>query len=141
MELPDQVRDAMVAHARFCAPEEACGLLAVDDDDRICMVYCLTNAEHSPVAYTLDPREHIKALRHAEMMGWRLGGVFHSHTHTEAYPSRTDVARALEPEWLYALVSLEDAEAPDVRGFWIEEGNIIEEPLVVTGGEMMEPTT
>lgn len=141
MEIPAQVRQAMVAHARFGFPEEACGLLAFDGEGRIRMVYCLTNAEHSPVAYTLDPREHIKALRHAEGMGWHLGGVFHSHTHTEAYPSMTDVARALEPDWLYALVSLEDGDSPVVRGFWIKDGNITEEPLVVDEDEMMEPTS
>lgn len=138
MQIPRQIRDAMVAHARFTYPEEACGLLAVDDEGRLRMVYCLTNAEHSPVSYTLEPAEHIKALRHAERMGWRLGGVFHSHTHSGAYPSRTDVARALEPGWLYALVSLVDEDAPEVRAFWIQDGDIDEEALVVHDGEKME---
>jgi len=132
----------MVAHARFCYPEEACGLLAFDDDGRIRMVYSLTNAEHSPVAYTIEPREHIKALRHAEGLGWHLGGVFHSHTHTAAYPSRTDVARAPEPDWAYLLVSLEDETAPSVRAFWIDEdGNITEEELVVSDARTTESTT
>ncbi len=125
----------MVAHARFGYPEEACGLLASDPSGQIRMVYCLTNAEHSPVAYTVDPTEHVKAWRHAERSGWELSGVFHSHTHTAAYPSRTDVARALEPEWLYLLVSLESPDDPDVRGYWIRDGNIVEEPLVVTARE------
>jgi proteasome lid subunit RPN8/RPN11 len=142
MQIPAQVRDAMVAHARFCYPEEACGLLAFDDDGKVRMVYALTNSEHSPVAYTIEPREHIKALRHAERVGWHLGGVFHSHTHTAAYPSRTDVSRAPEPDWAYLLVSLEDEVTPDVRSFWIDaEGNITEEPLVVIDATTTESTT
>ncbi len=142
MEIPAQVRDAMVAHARFCYPEEACGLLAFDDAGQVRMAYALTNVEHSPVAYTIDPGEHIKALRHAERHGWRLGGVFHSHTHTAAYPSRTDVSRAPEPDWAYFLVSLEDEDAPAVRAFWIDgAGNISEEPLVVTDAQTTESMT
>jgi proteasome lid subunit RPN8/RPN11 len=134
MDLPPDIRAAMVAHARFCYPEEACGLLAVDAGGGLRMVYCCTNVERSPVSYTLDPTEHLRAMLHAERNGWVLGGVFHSHTHSPAFPSRTDVARALEPEWLYALVSLDDPDDPDVRGFWIRDGNITEEPLVVSGG-------
>ncbi|MDX1691724.1 MAG: M67 family metallopeptidase [Acidimicrobiia bacterium] len=129
MELPAQIRQAMIAHARFTYPEEACGLLAADDEGRLRMVYCLTNAEHSPVAYTLDPTEHVRAWRHADRNGWRLAGVFHSHTHTAAVPSKTDVARALEPDWLYVLVGLEDGDAPDVRGYRIRDGRVDEEPL------------
>lgn len=131
MDLPLQIRDAMVAHALFCIPEEACGLIAADDQGRMRMVYCLTNIDRSTVTYTLDPGEHFRAMRHAESNGWHLAGVFHSHTHTAAYPSRTDVARALEPIWLYMLVGLDDRNGPEVRGFWIRDGNIAEEPLVV----------
>ena len=124
----------MVAHARFCYPEEACGLIAFDSRGEMRMFYPLTNSEHSPVAYTVEPREHIKALRHAERCGWHLGGVYHSHTRSPAYPSRTDVARAAEPEWAYLLVSLEEPEDPDVRAFWIDgSGSVTEEPLVRTG--------
>ncbi|HSG79024.1 MAG TPA: M67 family metallopeptidase [Acidimicrobiia bacterium] len=130
MHLPGQIREAMIAHARFSYPEEACGLVAADGDGRLRMAYCLTNTEGSPVAFTLDPTEHMRAWRHAERNGWQLAGVFHSHTHTAAFPSRTDVARALEPEWVYLLVSLEREDQPDVRGYWIRDGKVTEEPLV-----------
>jgi len=123
----------MIAHAFFSLPEEACGLLAADAAGSLRMAYCLTNSEHSPVAYTIEPTEHYRALRHAERNGWHLAGVFHSHTRTAGYPSSTDVARALEPEWLYVLVSLERSDDPVVRGFWIGDGNIVEEPLVEMG--------
>ncbi len=88
--------------------------------------------------YTLEPEEHFRALQNAEARGWHLAGVFHSHTHTPAYPSPTDVTRALEPGWLYVLVSLQDRAAPAMRGFWIREGEIEEEPLAVRPGETVE---
>lgn len=130
MELPDQIREAMVSHARFAAPEEACGLLAADEEGRLRMAYCMSNVESSPIAYTLDPSEHIKALHHAERHGWSLAGVYHSHPVGTAHPSATDVARALEPEWLYAIVGLSGDE-PEVRAYWIRDGTVVEEPLVM----------
>lgn len=136
MHLPDEIRRAMIAHARFAVPDEACGLLAADTGGELCMAYCLTNADRSPVSFTLDATEHYRALRHAEARGWHLAGVFHSHPGSAAYPSPTDVAGALEPEWLYVVVSLADAAAPVVRGFWIEDGEVAEEPLVVTGSRL-----
>jgi len=138
MEVHTEIRRAMVAHALFCYPEEACGLLAVDEEGRLRMAYCLGNADLSAITYSLEPEEHFRALRHAEANGWRLGGVFHSHTHSPARPSPTDVTQALEPDWLYVLVSLEDRDAPEVRGFWIRDGKVEEEPLVASTGEIME---
>lgn len=136
MELPAEIRDAMVAHARFGYPEEACGLLAADPGGRLQMAYCLTNAARSTVSFTVDPTEHLRALQHAERRGWSLAGVFHSHPRSEAVPSPTDVACALEPEWVHVLVSLEDPGDPAVRAFWIKDGKITEEPLVEPGGGM-----
>ena len=74
MEMPAEIRRAMVAHAKFCVPDEACGLLAADSSGRLCMAYCLSNAAPSPAAFTLDPGEHFRALRHAESGGWHLAG-------------------------------------------------------------------
>jgi proteasome lid subunit RPN8/RPN11 len=131
MQVPAEARDAMVAHARFEFPNEACGLFAVDEAGRLRMVYCLTNAQASPTRYTLDSREHFKAMRHAEGLGWEIGGVFHSHTHSAAYPSPTDVSLALEPEWTYVIVGLGGPD-PDVRGFRINAGTIDEVLLDVS---------
>jgi len=138
MDVPPEIRRAMVAHALFCDPEEACGLLAADEEGRLRMAYCLGNADRSAVTYSLDPQEHFRALRHAEANGWHLAGVFHSHTHSPARPSPTDVAQAFEPDWLYVLVSLEDRDAPEVRGFWIRDGKVEEEPLAVSARAVME---
>jgi len=130
MEVTAEIRRVMVAHAVSCLPDEACGLLASDGSGRLCAVYCLRNATPSPTAYTLDPEEHFRALRDAESRGRRLAGVFHSHPKGPAAPSPTDVAQALEPDWLYVVVSLEDPAVPEVRGFWIRGGSVEEEALV-----------
>lgn len=138
MDLPAEIRRAVVAHAAFCLPDEGCGLLAADGSGRLRMAYCLSNATPSPSAYTLDPVEHFRALRHAEAQGWHLAGVFHSHPRGPAVPSPTDAAQAFEPDWLYVVVSLEEPAAPEVRGFWIRSGLVAEEPLLVVSGAVAE---
>lgn len=110
-------------------PNEACGLVAGRGSDAsVC--YPITNAANSSRIYELDPREHLRADRDAEDRGMQLLGVYHSHTHTAAYPSPTDVAAAPDPGWHYILVSLAD-EAPSVRSYRIVDGNISEEPVVL----------
>ncbi|MFZ0493277.1 MAG: M67 family metallopeptidase, partial [Acidimicrobiia bacterium] len=103
MQVPGQIYDAILNHAEACAPEEACGLLAADAVGALRMVYCLTNVQHSTAAYTIDPEEHFKAMRHAEANGWHLAGAFHSHPDAEPYPSATDRALATEPDWVYMI--------------------------------------
>jgi len=78
----------------------------------------------------VDPKEHLRADRDAEAGGRSIIGVFHSHTHTEAYPSPTDVAQAPDPTWHYVLVSLRDSE-PTVRSYRIVDGVIEEEPVLL----------
>jgi proteasome lid subunit RPN8/RPN11 len=113
---------AMIAHARFCSPEEACGLLAADADGGWRMVYCLTNREHSPYRFTVDPNEHYRAMRHAERNSWEIAGVFHSHPKSAALPSGTDIAGALDPDWLYVIIGLQRSDVPEVRSFRIRHG-------------------
>jgi proteasome lid subunit RPN8/RPN11 len=123
----------MVGHCYDGLPDEACGLLGGDPVSgwaRIC--YPARNVAESARVYTVDPKDHLRADRDAESRGMELIGVFHSHTHTWAYPSPTDVARAPDPTWHYVLVSLRD-EAPVVRSYRIVDGKISEEPVVVDG--------
>lgn len=129
--LEREMVDAMIAHARFCVPNEACGLLALDDGGRIRMVYCLSNADRSPYRYTVDPDEHFGALRHAESQGWTIGGVFHSHPTAPPVPSATDLEGALDPEWLYLIVG--NSDTPRLRAFRIEHRAAREVDVVVPG--------
>lgn len=121
LHLAEQIRQAILTHADNCAPNECCGLLAADGEGRITFVYPLTNADPSPVTYTIAPDEHFHALRHAESNSWEIAGVFHSHPAGGAMPSMIDVQTALEPGWLYVI-----AAPGELRGFRISDG-LVEE--------------
>jgi [CysO sulfur-carrier protein]-S-L-cysteine hydrolase len=138
LRLTPAVRAQVVRHCLAGVPEEACGLLGGrPEGDSVDAVVCWPgrNLAASATLYELDPADHLRADREAEDLGLEIVGVFHSHTHTEAYPSPTDVARAPDPTWHYVLVSLAGAE-PVVRSFHIRDGVITEEPL-----EVAEPAT
>jgi proteasome lid subunit RPN8/RPN11 len=120
----------MVAHARAEAPNECCGLLA-GRDGRVLQRYPVTNAEASPYRYNMESRELLRAMRDMDGQGWDLLGIYHSHTHTPAHPSPTDVSLAFYPESLYLLISLIDPGQPVVRAFRIVEGKISEAELVI----------
>ncbi len=124
-----QIRQAILANALICHPEESCGLLAGPASDDVRMAYPLTNILHSPTNYTIDPEEHFRSLRHAERSGWDLVGVFHSHPQTGAYPSPTDIRLAADQEWLYLLVGMEHNARPEIRGFRIVGGAVTEMTL------------
>jgi proteasome lid subunit RPN8/RPN11 len=133
LRLAPLVYKQMIGHCYDGLPDEACGLFGGDPGSAKASVgYLTANADASSRTYTVDPRDMLRADRDAEARGLSLIGVFHSHTHTEAYPSPTDVAQAPDPEWHYAIVSLKD-DAPVVRSYRIIDGNITEEPVVVDG--------
>jgi proteasome lid subunit RPN8/RPN11 len=123
--------DAIVAHCYDGLPDEACGLLAgpmtpdLEPTGAVTEVYPCTNADASARTYTVDSRDLLRAMRDAEAHDVELIGVWHSHTHTDAYPSDTDVRQAMEPGWVYVLVSLKHAE-PVVRAYRIRDGQIAE---------------
>ena len=85
---------------------------------------------HSALIYTVDPKVHLRADRDAEGKGGGILGVFHSHTHTEAYPSPTDVAQAPDPSWHYVIVSLR-SDVVSMRSFKIVDGVVSEEPITI----------
>jgi proteasome lid subunit RPN8/RPN11 len=133
LRLAPLVYKQMVGHCYDGLPDEACGLLAGDPASGKAMIcYPTANADASSRTYTVDPRDMLRADRDAESKGFTILGVFHSHTHTDAYPSPTDVAQAPDPEWHYVLVSLRD-DAPVVRSYRIVDGKISEEPVVLEG--------
>lgn len=125
----------MTAHALAGFPLEACGLLAgeVDADGSGATVrafYPCANEAASSKLYTVAPRDLLRADRDAEDRGWQLLGVMHSHTHTDPWPSPTDVEQAPDPQWHYVIVSLRD-DVPMLRSFRIVEGDISEEPVAL----------
>lgn len=133
LQLTRETWAAMVAHAYDGLPDEACGLFAGPPGSGRCEVfYPCRNAAASSKVYTIDPKDHLRADRDADDRGLEIIGVMHSHTHTEAYPSPTDVAQAPDPGWHYVIVSLRAAE-PTLRSFRIVDGEIAEEPVELSG--------
>jgi proteasome lid subunit RPN8/RPN11 len=131
LELTPAAHDAMVAHAFRCLPEEACGLLAGDYGGTSAPAFFpCRNEAASAKLYTVDPRDLLRADREAAAAGLDIVGVMHSHTHTDAYPSPTDVRQAVDAQWHYVIVSLK-YDTPVLRSYRIADGLITEEPVVV----------
>jgi proteasome lid subunit RPN8/RPN11 len=127
--ITDDIEQQIVAHARACKPQEMCGLLVGEPGrDRVLEFHPCRNAAASAIVYTLDPRDYMRVERDADDRGLAVLGVVHSHTHTEAYPSQTDVAQAPDPNWNYAIVSLK-YDPPRLRNFRIVAGVISETAL------------
>ena len=124
--------DAIVAHARRDHPDEACGVVAgPEGSDRPERFIPMLNAARSPTFYEFDSTDLLKLYREMDANDEVPVVVYHSHTATEAYPSRTDVSYASEPDAHYVLVSTRDPEAGELRSFRIVDGEITEEPVDV----------
>ncbi|HZA39960.1 MAG TPA: M67 family metallopeptidase [Actinomycetota bacterium] len=127
----------MITHCELGRPNEACGIFGSANGE-VVKVFRMSNAARSPVRYSLDPAEQFAVYKSLEEEGWELGGVFHSHTHTEAWPSPTDIRLASE-DVPYVIVSLAE-DPPQVRAFRIskanwtdEQGEVEEVPVTVLG--------
>ena len=135
LQLPVALLDDLLTHLIDGLPDEACGLLGgnLGAGNQPCVVdawYPSPNRASSSRVYTIDPKVHLQADRDAEDRGVELVGVVHSHTHSEPFPSPTDVAQAPDPNWHYVIVSFRLGE-PMVRSYRILEGEITEEPVLV----------
>ena len=128
--------EELVAHAREEFPNECCGMIA-GEGARAVAVHRATNTEASPFMYVMDPREQMRLMDEIEDAGEELLAVYHSHTRSAAYPSRTDVELAFFPDPLYVIVSLADRDAPEIRAFTLrrtapEGEQIAEEEVQIT---------
>ena len=124
--------DEMVAHARADHPDEACGVIAgPEGSDRPERFVAMANAERSPTFYRFDSGEQLKVWRALEEAGEVPVVIYHSHTATEAYPSRTDISLAQEPDAHYVLVSTRDPVEHELRSYRILDGVVTEEPVKI----------
>jgi proteasome lid subunit RPN8/RPN11 len=122
---------AVVAHARRDHPDEACGVIAGKNGVATRM-FEMENAERSPTFYRFEATEQLRVWREMDDADEVPLVIYHSHTATEAYPSRTDISLAAEPDAHYLLVSTRDPDTEQVRSFRIVEGVVTEEPVRVT---------
>ncbi|TDC50869.1 M67 family peptidase [Jiangella ureilytica] len=128
--------DAIVEHARKDHPDEACGVIAgPEGSDRPERFVPMLNAARSPTFYEFDSMDLLRLYREMDDNDEEPVVIYHSHTATEAYPSRTDIAYANEPGAHYVLVSTRDDDTHEFRSFRIVDGVVTEEEVQVTDGE------
>ncbi|TLY18228.1 MAG: M67 family metallopeptidase [Nitrospirae bacterium] len=149
LKIPQDILDAMVSHARELDPFECCGLLAgkhgtvtrqyritntVAQDARATTVFeeagakqlgHLSATTRAEVAYFMDPKGMLAAFKDMRERQFDLAAIYHSHTHSPAYPSATDIGLAYYPEAAYLIISLEEKSKPDIRAYWIRDRRVI----------------
>ena len=130
LRLPAGIRDKIVAHARRDHPDEACGIVAGRGGQPERVIE-MDNAERSPTFYRFDAIEQLHVWREMDERDEEPVVIYHSHTATEAYPSRTDIALASEPAAHYVLVSTRDAGEAELRSYRIVDGAVTEEPVEI----------
>jgi proteasome lid subunit RPN8/RPN11 len=130
IELDRSFYEEIVAQALAEFPNEACGLIA-GEKDRPVRIFRMKNADDSRVTYRLDPKEQLEVFNEMDEREWDLYAIYHSHTHSEAYPSETDRRQAFYPEARYLILSLEEKERPVLRGFRIVDGQVSEDEVHV----------
>ncbi len=131
MKISQQLIDEMVAHALADQPNECCGMVGGSDGEAS-VVIPVANAAASPLRFEMDPQGQYDALMAIERDGEELLAIYHSHTKSAAYPSQTDVNQAVSwPDAIWVIVSLEDPDAPDVKGYWLRDMKIADAELVV----------
>ena len=124
--------DAIVAHARRDHPDEACGVVTgPEGSDRAVRFIPMLNAARSPTFYEFDSADLLALYKQMAADDEEPIVIYHSHTATEAYPSRTDISYASEPNAHYVLVSTRDADSTEFRSFRIVDGVVTEEPVTV----------
>ncbi len=131
LSLPQAFLDQVLAHARRDHPDECCGIIA-GKGGLATRVFEMENAERSPTGFTFDSAEWLKVYREIDDADEELLAVYHSHTATEAYPSRTDILWAEHNEFEHWLLVSTRAEEDEVRSFTITDGVVAEEPVEIT---------
>jgi [CysO sulfur-carrier protein]-S-L-cysteine hydrolase len=132
LTIPRGLYDQIVAHARADHPDEACGVLAGPaGSDRPERFIAMVNAERSPTFYRFDSGEQFLIWQQMDDNDEEPIVIYHSHTATQAYPSRTDISYASEPNAHYVLVSTRDEDQTEFRSFRIGDGEVSEEPVTV----------
>ncbi len=148
LKIPQAILDDMVAHARELDPYECCGLLA-GKDGVVAHQYRITNTvardrraedvfeeanvkqlrtlaatTRAEVAYFMDPKEMLAAFKDMRTSNLDLLAIYHSHTHSPAYPSTTDIGLAYYPDATYLIISLEHQQLPEVHAYWIKDKQV-----------------
>ena len=129
MKISREIVAQIFAQGRRETPNEACGYLA-GKDGRVVKALALTNVDHSPEHFSLDPKEQFAAVRQLRAEGLALLGVYHTHPATPARPSAEDIRLAYDPSTVYVIASLQPG-GQDIRAFRIRQGEVADETLAI----------
>lgn len=135
LEISRKFVNAILTQSRSEYPDECCGvILGPVGTGKAARLKPMINAAHSPTFYEFDSRDLLSLYREIDDNDEEIVVIYHSHTETEARPSRTDIAYASEPEAHYVLVSTREEIAPAIefRSFRIIEGVVSEEEVSIT---------
>lgn len=130
LEIPRAVIDEMIEQARAEAPVEACGILA-GRTQRVQRLYRMTNVDHSSDHFMMEPAEQFRVAKDIRAAGLQMLAIYHSHPETPARPSAEDVRLALTSDVAHVILSLQDPNRPQVRGFDIQDGTAAEIELKI----------
>lgn len=131
IRMKDNLYDEMIAYAKTHLPEEACGLIAGTEEGiekHIKKIYYLDNTDHAKDHFTIDPREHMQAIKDMRALGLKPLGNWHSHPESPSRPSMEDISLAYDSKASYLILSLM-AENPVLHSFHIEDGEYTKEDL------------
>lgn len=134
LEISRNFVEFILEQSRAEYPDEACGVIVGPlGSGRPTRIKPMINAAHSPTFYEFDPRDLLALYREVDDADEEIVVIYHSHTDTEAFPSRTDIAYAGEPGAHYVLVSTRQEIAPDTefRSFRIIDGQVTEEEVLI----------
>jgi [CysO sulfur-carrier protein]-S-L-cysteine hydrolase len=131
-----ELHDKIIEHARKDHPDEACGVIAGPaGSDTPVRFIAMENAERSPTFYRFDSKEQLRVWRAMDDNDEEPVVIYHSHTATQAYPSRTDISYASEPQAHYVLVSTRSQDETEFRSYRITDGEVTEEPVEIAGSQ------
>jgi proteasome lid subunit RPN8/RPN11 len=134
LEIPAYVFEQMLEQAKAQAPIEVCGILA-GNDSKVEKLYKMTNADNSSNHFMMEPKEQFTVVKDIRSAGLEMLAIYHSHPETLARPSAEDIRLALTPDVIYLIVSLQDAKAPAVKGFLLEDGNVAKVSVEISDSE------
>ena len=124
-----QFLSGIIDHAKDNGSNEVCGILA-GKNDAVEKIYKMSNISDSPeLCYFMDPKEQLKIMKEIRNSGQEMIGIYHSHPHSAAYPSKRDVELAFYPDAVYIIISLKNEGQPEVKAFRIVDGKIREEEI------------
>ena len=130
LEIPTNIFEQMVAQAKALAPIEACGILA-GKDNKAEKLFEMTNADNRSDHFMMEPKEQFTVVKDIRSADLEMLAIYHSHPETPARPSAEDIRLALTPDVIYVIVSLQDANDANVKGFCIENSTVTEVPVKV----------